>query len=122
MIDWKRVLGFGGAGFAASALLWFALRAYTGIFEILNLRVFVGIVALLPALLLPVWGFDPKLLTRDGDAVVPKAVSAASALCAAAAIVSADLAAGAAWSKFNLICLAVSVVLPFQLESVLRKK
>lgn len=128
MIDWKRVLGFGGAGLAASALVWFLLRAYTGIFDILNLRVFVGITALLPAMLLPVWGFDPNILTKNEDAKVPKAVSGAAAVFAAAAIFLGEHAAGlvkgapVSWEKFSLICLVVSVIVPFQIEQVFRKK
>ncbi len=127
MIGWKRVLCFGGAGLGASALFWFLLRAYTGIFDILNLRVFVGITALVPAMLLPVWGFDPKILTKNEDAQVPKLVSGTAALCAAAAIVlgeyAASLVKGAPvpWGKFNLICLAVVILLPFQFEKVFKK-
>lgn len=128
MIDWKRVLGFGGAGLAASSLLWFLLRAYTGIFGILNLRVFVGITALMPAILLPVWGFDSKILTKNEDAKVPKAVCVASAFLAAAAIflgehiASLVKGAPATWDRFNLICLLVSAVLPFKIEQVFKKK
>lgn len=128
MIAWKRVLGFGGAGLAASALCWFLLRAYTGIFDVLNLRVFVGITALLPAMLLPVWGFDPKILTHNEDAKVPKPVSAAAAFCAAAAIVLGEYAAGlvkgapVSWENFNLICLLVAAVAPFQIERAFKKK
>lgn len=128
MIAWNRVLGFGGAGLAASALGWFLLRAYTGIFDILNLRVFVGVTALLPAMLLPVWGFDPHILTRNEDAKVPKPVSAAAAFCAAAAIVLGEFAAGlvkgapVSWEKFNLICLLVAVLVPFQIERAFKKK
>jgi hypothetical protein len=128
MIDWKRVLGFGTAGLAASALAWFLLRAYTGIFDILNVRVFVGVPALLPAMMLPVWGFNPKILTKDAAAVIPKSVSGTAAFCAVAAILLGEFAAslvkGApiSWERFNLICLAVSVVVPFQFEQVLKKK
>lgn len=128
MIDWKRVLGFGGAGLAASTLLWFLLRAYTGIFNVLNLRVFVGITALMPAMLLPVWGFDSNILTKNEDVKVPKAIAGAAAFFATAAIFLgenvASLAKGVpvSWEKFNLICLAVCVVLPFQIEQVFKKK
>lgn len=128
MIDWKRVLGFGGAGLVISSLLWFLVRAYTGIFDILNLRVFIGIIALLPAMLLPVWGFDAKILTKNEDAKVPKPVSGTAAFCAAAAIVLGEYAGGlvkgapVSWEKFNLICLVVGALLPFQIEQVFKKK
>lgn len=127
-IEWKRVLGFGSAGLAVSAGLWFALRAYTGVFDILNLRVFVGIICLMPAMLAPVWAFDPGLLTKNEDAKVPMAVGGAAGFFSASSILLGELAGAAAkgapviWDKFNLICLAVCLVLPFQIERVLKKK
>lgn len=128
VIDWKRVLGLGATGLAVSAALWFALRAYTGIFGILNLRVFVGIITLMPAMLAPVWAFDPTILAKNEDAKVPKSVAGAAAFLAAASILIGEFAGAAAkgapvtWDKFNLICLLVCAVLPFQIERVLKKQ
>jgi len=128
LIDWKRVLGLGAAGLAVSAGLWFALRAYTGIFEIRNLRVFAGIITLMPAMLTPVWAFDRTLLTKNEDAKVPMLVAVAAGVFAASSILIGELAGAAAkgapvtWDKFNLICLGVCVLLPFQIERALKKK
>lgn len=128
VIDWKRVLGLGAAGLALSAALWFVLRAYTGIFDILNLRVFVGISALMPAMLLPVWAFDATILSKNEDAKVPTAVAGAAGFFAASAILIGEFGGAAAkgtpvtWDKFNVICLLVCVLLPFQIERVLKKK
>jgi hypothetical protein len=96
------------AGFAASALLWFVLRAYTGVFDVLNLRVFVGAFTIVPAL-------APLLLAKEKSTSVSLLTSA----CAVGAILGGEALAMVVtgrdipWSTFNLVFLGVAAVLPF---------
>ena len=128
-VNWKRVIGFGAAGCIVSAILWAVLRGYTGIFNILNLRVFVAAIVLVPALLAPVFGFSSGVVTQnDADKTVPKSVCAVVALFAVAAILAGEFGGGAisgkpiVWEKFNLIFLGVAAVLPFQIPQIYKKK
>lgn len=129
MTNWARILGFGGAGVVATALSWFLLRTYTGIFDILNLRVFVGVIVLLPALGASIYGFDPTILTQNKEHVtIPKAVCGVAAVCGMGAIVLGEFTASLVkgvpipWERFNLILLGVCLVLPFQFERLFNKK
>lgn len=128
-VNWKRVIGFGAAGCIVSAIIWAALRGYTGVFGILNLRVFVGAFVLVPALLAPVFGFSSGVVTQnDADKIVPKSVCAVVALFSVAAILAGEFGGSAisgkpvVWDKFNLIFLGVAAILPFQIPQVFKKK
>ena len=96
------------AGFAATALLWFVLRAYTGVFDVLNVRVFVGAFTLVPAL-------APLLLAKEKSTNV----SLLSSACAVGAILGGEALAmvvtgrDVPWGSFNLGFLAVAAILPF---------
>ena len=96
------------AGFAATALLWFVLRAYTGVFTVLNLRVFVGAFTLVPAL-------APMLLAREKTTSVSLLASA----CGVGAILGGEALAMVVtgrdipWDGFNLTVLGVAAILPF---------
>ena len=128
-VNWKRVLVFGVVGCIVSAALWAALRGYTGIFNVLNLRVFVGVIILLPALLAPVFGFSSAVVTQnDSGKVVPKSVCAVVALFSVVAILAGEFGGSMItgkpipWEKFNLICMGVAAVLPFQIPQIFKKK
>ncbi len=126
--DWKRTLTYGALGFAATAAAWFALRAYTGVFTVLNLRVFVGAFALIPALFGTVYGFHPdNFKSTTNQLPPPRSVCAAAGAFAAAAILCGEYGASAVtgspvvWDKFNLIFLVVALVLPFQLPQIFKQ-
>ena len=128
-INWTRVVIFGVVGCIVSAALWAALRGYTGIFNVLNLRVFVGVIILLPALLAPVFGFSSAAMTQNNsEKVVPKSVCALVALFSVVAILAGEFGGSVItgkpipWEKFNLIFLAVAAVLPFQIPQIFKKK
>ncbi len=128
-INWKRVVVFGVVGCIVSAALWAALRGYTGIFNVLNLRVFVGVIILLPALLAPVFGFSSSVVTQNNaEKIVPKSVCAVVALFSVVAILAGEFGGSMitgkpiSWEKFNLIFLGVAAVLPFQIPQIFKKK
>ncbi len=128
-INWKRVVVFGVVGCIVSAVLWAALRGYTEIFTVLNVRVFVGAIILVPALMLPVYGFSSGLVTQNsGDKTPPKSVCAMIALFSVVAILAGEFAGSTikgkpvVWEKFNLIFLGVAAVLPFQIPQIFKRK
>lgn len=128
MKNWTRILGFSAAGITVTALGWFLLRAHTEIFTVLNLRVFVGVIMLLPALGGALLGFDPGLLTKKDPVAIPRAVRGLSALSGMVAVVLGEFIASQGtgvpipWDKFNLIFLVVCLMLPFKVEGILNKK
>ncbi len=115
--DWKRLFKFGLAGFAVTAAIWFALRAYTGIYDVLNLRVFVGAFVLVPVL-------SPVLVAKT-KAI---SISALTSVLAVGAILAAEALAAQVtgrpirWEKFNLIFLGVALVLPFSKDYLTKSK
>ena len=128
-INWKRVTVLGILGCVVSAAVWAALRGYTGVFNVLNLRVFVAAIILVPAMLAPVFGFSSGVVTqKDSEKVVPKSVCAVAALLSVAAILGGEFGGSAIsgkpvqWEKFNLIFLGVAAVLPFQIPQIFKKK
>ncbi len=122
----KRTAVWSAAGVAASATAWAGLRGFTGVFEVLNLRVFVGFLVLAPSLMGPLYGSDATFLTRDGKTDFPLGVRLLSGACALCAVLIGEAAASGAtgrpvsWDKFVLIVLFVCAVLPFQLNRVFK--
>ena len=128
-VNWKRVFVFGAAGCIVSGILWAVIRGYTGVFSILNLRVFVAALVLAPALIAPVFGFSSGVVTQnDADKTVPKSVCALIALFCVVAILAGEFGGSAingksiVWEKFNLIFLGVVAILPFQIPQIFKKK
>jgi hypothetical protein len=115
--DWKRLLAFGLGGFAATAAIWFALRAYTGVYDVLNLRVFIGAFVLVPVL-------SPILVAKTKSLAVSALTSvlAVSAILAAEALAASVTGKPIRWEKFNLIFLGVAAVLPFSKEYLTKNK
>ena len=128
MINWKRILSLGAAGLVATAACWCVLRAFTGIFDILNLRVFVGAILLVPVMLAPAYGFDPLILTNNDAVRIPKEVCTVIAALAVASILLGEFGASLIkgvpipWEKFNLLFMGISVILPFQMERLFNRK
>ena len=127
--NWKRVFVCGVVGCLISAILWAALRGYTEVFTVLNLRVFVGAIILVPALMAPVYGVSSSLVTQNNsDKTVPKSVCALTALFCVVAILAGEFGGSmikgtpVVWEKFNLIFLGVAAVLPFQIPQIFKKK
>ncbi|MBI3550032.1 MAG: hypothetical protein HY078_13420 [Elusimicrobia bacterium] len=125
-IDWKRVGVGAAAGFALSAALYAGIRAYTGIFDVLNVRIFVAVILMLPAVLGPTYGFNPAIFKSGKFLSPPWPVCAATSVVSVLSIVAGEFAASllrqapVPWGKFNLICLLVAFLLPFQLPKIFR--
>lgn len=96
------------AGFALSGLIWFLLRAYSGVFTVPNLRAFVGAFTLVPAL-------GPLLLAKEKTTTVSliTSASAVGAILGGEALAMLVTGRDIPWDKFNLIFLGVAAVLPF---------
>ena len=128
-INWKRVMVFGIVGCLISAIIWAVLRGYTQIFTVLNVRVFVGAIILVPVMMVSLYGFSSGLIAQNSsDKTPPKSVCAVIALFSVVAILAGEFAGSmingtpVVWEKFNLIFLGVAAVLPFQIPQIFKKK
>ncbi len=113
----RRVLGFGLLAFAGSALVWFALRAYTGIFSILNLRVFIGVVVLLPPWMVALTEAKANrsfVLGLFASVLGVGAVIAGEALAGAVTGRPMDL-----WERFTAGMLVAAAVVPFAVRKMI---
>ena len=105
-----KLTAIGAVVAVASIVIWGALRAYTGIFLVLNVRVFVG-AFVMAAPLITVF-----LLSKESKK--PAVVALETVLCIAVIAggeMLGSLLAGKppVWDKFSLVFLLVGAVLPW---------
>ena len=105
-----RAIAFGAVAAAVSAAIWALLRAYTGIFDILNLRVFVG------AVILAVPIGTVMFLAKENKR---PAILFAQSLFAVAVVLGGEFLGAAlggrdaVWDRFSLLFLAIGAALPW---------
>ncbi len=91
-----------------AAIVWGLIRAYTGIFDVLNLRVFVGsAVLVLPLLLMPALAFSLSGWRRILVLVIP--IMAVVPVAGGEWLGMTLSGQAIVWQKFNLIWLGLGI-------------